>query len=270
MRSFTLPLLWSVIEITSVNALGKLRDALRLMPQLATSVQHFRLSWTLRDGDRCEPYPKSCGSTLDVAFIDRGALWDCLREFCGSEMQGRLKGSYFLHKDNAYVQPGEPAPLDHDAKCAGYEDWSKACCEAYSTPRININRSGPDGLGEDPRIKSAEDFYACIAEVVSQLPSLRSFSWDSGTAPPPASVFEALQKLPTLQQLHLTFWYSRNISILERTRLEQILTQGEWITAGTSASDIAKPPILLPQSHSGNLHRSLSAFTSTDQAATTT
>lgn len=51
LRHFTLPLLWSAVEIRSIESLGKLREALKLMPHVASSIRHFSFCWDLPSDD---------------------------------------------------------------------------------------------------------------------------------------------------------------------------------------------------------------------------
>lgn len=75
-----------------------------------------------------------------MAFTDRGLLWEHVRQTCGAELEGTAKESYFCHGSVIFIQPGIPPEFPRPPS---------------HLPCINIDRSGPDGKGEDPRIKSA-------------------------------------------------------------------------------------------------------------------
>lgn len=77
-----------------------------------------------------------------------------------------------------------------------------------SAPRIpylgpSPDRSGPDGNGKDPRIKSVADFERCMGEVVANLPSLEIFVWACVCAPIPLSALGALNCATRLKKLQL-------------------------------------------------------------------
>lgn len=60
-----------------MEELGKLREQLRLVPSIATYIRHFEFLWYMQDD--CAAWPKEHGTTLDMAFIDRGKVWDRMR-----------------------------------------------------------------------------------------------------------------------------------------------------------------------------------------------
>lgn len=196
LRNYTLPLLWSVVGCQSVNALGKLRDALRLMPHLAPSVRSFSFSWDLCEGDcwACLPYNSNYGTMLDMAFIDRGALWDSAKHFLGARDQEPHGRGYFVHDDVEYLQPGLAEDLTRKADAA----------------RINRYGAGPDCNGEDPRIKSPDDFNSCITEIVAQLTSLTVLKWDTEITPIPPGVFKVLRDERELKAFETSVWCWRS------------------------------------------------------------
>lgn len=195
LRNFTLPLLWSVVQLGNVNSVGKLRDAFRLMPHLASYTRVFALRWSMWVEAGIEdlvPYPDAHGSALDMAFIDRGALWDETREAFGAEIMDSVGCSHFVHQDVVYFQPGDPRE------------------DSDGPPAIHVNRSGPDGKGEDPRIKSARDFNEAMTEIVAQIaPTLQSFSWSCQVTPMSLGTFEALKGARELRHLHTDLWFPR-------------------------------------------------------------
>lgn len=208
LRAFALPLLWNrnfwiKVQVESVRELGKLRDALRLMPHLAANVREFTFMWEI-NGDypwelklmtqvgTYDDYPSEHGTLLDMAFVDRGALWDRMRKEHGAEMQRSLRYSWFKHNGVSYNQPGKPPPS-----------------QGGTGPSINIQRSGPDGNGEDPRIKSVEDFNNCVTEIVAQLSELRALRWKTHVTPIPFSAFEALKSAQSLEELTTNLWFAR-------------------------------------------------------------
>lgn len=195
LRHFALPLLWSVIKLSTVNQLGKLRDALRELPHVAHHVRCFTFSWWM-DGvfHECKGYPAKHGTLLDMAFINRTALWERMRRQAGARIIYGGMGVYFKSHGVCYNKPfvcdaGEEAPEPQQA--------------------------GPDNKGEDPRIKSPRDFTECCTEVVSRLTSLRGFRWECQITPMPAGVFEALKKLKDLRVLHTDIWYPRSFQYCE-------------------------------------------------------
>lgn len=181
-RAVALPLLWSVVEIEGVNALGKLRDTLRLMPHLAKHVRYFKFKWWLRDEPTLQAYPDEYGSTLDMAFINRRALWNRIRRAAGVKPTD-LRIS-FVYRYVTYVQPS------------------------------STEYNGPDGEGQDPRIENASDFNDACAEVISSFKSLKGFSWDCKVTPIPSEVFEIL-KARELLQLRANLWYTRKFQHCE-------------------------------------------------------
>lgn len=103
LRAHTLPLLWEVVHVKKVSELGRLRDALRDAPCIAALIRHVTFMWDM-NGDcfACKSYPKEHGSLLDMAFIDRGALWERTRRACGAPIEYQDPDSlrpsaYFRH-----------------------------------------------------------------------------------------------------------------------------------------------------------------------------
>lgn len=187
------------------------------------------------DYSMCRHYSTEQGDLLDVAFIDRGALWDRTRRFEGAEISFSGESTawprpYFVHPDNEqwYLQPGHP-PIPFDAKIEDHEyevvhgrlkesdvthllSLEEAAreereelremqpCE-YLSP--SSDAAGPDGAGEDPRVKNPQDLENCLTAVVSHLSSLDVFRWSCTVMCMPLGVLEALKKAPGLTTLHL-------------------------------------------------------------------
>lgn len=195
LRSLALPLLWSVLNIARVNQLGKLHEIFREQPHLAAHVKHSTFSWWseegLNDTEACKPPDEEHGSVLDMAFVDRGALWDRKRAECGSTVyvSRAARVSYFSQRAYLYVQPGT------------FSKRNKAS--------INPDRSGPDGVGQDPRIKSPKDFNQALDEIVPRFSCLTSFNWQCEATPMPLRVFQALQKAQPLTRLHTALWFPK-------------------------------------------------------------
>lgn len=189
LRSFSLPLLWQVVHIRTVEHLGQLRECLRMQPGVAPLIRRFTFAWHLSGGEywKCEPYAGPA-TTLDMAFIDRGAQWDQLLAETGSvqEEVGSYQ-SHFMYAGMQYDEPGQPAEGPEYDEDEGTRNW----------------RSGPDGLGPDAYIKSASDFNAAIDEILAQLVSLENFECRCPVTSVPAGAFEALKSRSSLDALHL-------------------------------------------------------------------
>ena len=80
LRALTLPLLWSVVHVKTAEEMGRLRDVLRQATYLAPLIRHFSFLWDMNEEYfQFNIYPQECGSLLDIAFADRGALWEQAR-----------------------------------------------------------------------------------------------------------------------------------------------------------------------------------------------
>lgn len=173
------------MAIGEVRQLGQLRDALRNLPHLATCIRDFIFSWGLEDSVSRDDktYP---GKPIDLAFADRGAMWKRKRKACRSRVyKYRLSAeTWFEHQGVRYTQPGSA-------------QWP------------SVGGSGPDGLGDDLRIKCPRDFEDCLTEIVTQLKSLKKFKWCCDSLPPPLPVFEALKQARGLRELDVLLRYSR-------------------------------------------------------------
>lgn len=99
LRAF--PLLCSGLRSTSLiwDELGRLNEYLEMAPSVAPLIHDFSFMWSMNgDHDKLEPYLEKHGSLLDMAFIDRGALWDRTRE----ELDGKIE----LEHMRAFSGPG--------------------------------------------------------------------------------------------------------------------------------------------------------------------
>lgn len=169
LRAFVLPLLWAVLDLSSVEELGRVRDTLRATPSIAKFVRSFSIRWHMNgDFENLEPYGSKEDTLLDLAFRDRLSMFHELREKLGCEQGEGGQGAFF------------------------YED-----------ERYPVLCDGPDGNGEDIRIKSAAEYNECLVEVVGRLTSLETFGWCTPCSPMPLEVCNALAKLSTLKTLHV-------------------------------------------------------------------
>lgn len=183
LRTLALPILWSLVCISTVDELGRCVDAFRDMPGTASYVQRFSFTWCMNgDWNKMEPYADEYGSLLDMAFIDRGEAWDRVWEAAKPRKYPERVQS-FQHEGRNYQQPGLRTSSEKQA--------------------ANLDRSGPDGLGEDQRINNPNKFNEAISEIVVQLKSLTAFSWRSPVTAPPSGVLEALLNAPQLEDLGL-------------------------------------------------------------------
>lgn len=190
LRAVVLPILWSVCHIHTVHELGEIRDALRASPHLARCVRAFSFLWCAPDADKLYWYAEDRGTLLELAFAsDRWQLWHDVAEEHGCEIEESSRGRYFVLDGKDFDEPGRP-PMDVAAS-SGLPAHGR------------LGTRGPDGWGEDTRIKTPQQFNESIVEVVSQLTSLQSFAWDAAGIPVPQGAFDALRKLDELKSLRL-------------------------------------------------------------------
>lgn len=225
LRAVALPQVWEEVHVTTVRRLGLLRDILREQPDIASWVRVFAFSWNMKwDYCTCEPYAEEYGSLLDMAFMDRGAVWEEHRQRLRARplsafFQGNVDDephSSFVHNGVVYIEPGGPSPgasaraaasqADAEAMAdpivrAGYSDSMERKFFPYAGP--NINRSGPDGKGQDLRIRNVQEFNDSLVEIVAQLQSLDTFAWQCPVTPMPVGVFRALKNGKKLASLKL-------------------------------------------------------------------
>lgn len=199
--SRALPMLWKFVQITTIEGLGKVRESLRAMPHLAAHVQHFSLHWWQSfDTDVADQYGPEYGTSLDMAFSDRGAMWNRERRQLEGAVTVEDNGVsvYFANEYGNLEGPGR------FLRQRSREDDGDSDVEFLEV-------SGPDGHGPDARIESPQDFKDCITEVLRQIgSSLRSFAWVSDITPMPMSAFAALTNAK-LRRLHFSVRYQRDI-----------------------------------------------------------
>lgn len=149
-------------------------------------------------------YPQETGTLLKLAFRDRFRVWDELRKELGATAKWNV----------------DTVPLKLYFKHGGIENNAPGrCCAVKGELRqLKYNRKasregadGPDGDGEDKRIKSPEQLIDCGVEVVDKLKSLEKFNWTTPVLPMPEGVFQALANLTTpLTSLHLDLTKARS------------------------------------------------------------
>lgn len=236
LRCATLPLLWKTVCVRTIEELGRLNEYLKVQPLIAAHVRYFCFTWDMNgDCDKCQPYSQEHGTLLDMAFIDRGALWNGIRhEFMPSirpvspeddEYEGGEYGTrfYFELGGVKYLEPGLPC----DSEAAQHMRINTKNFSKLGYDRVAyhaIAASGPDGVGPDKRIKNVNNFNTCITEVVALLaPSLRQLDWESTVAHMPTGVFEALQSAPSLNSLHLDLSVQRSLGSTRKSKARGIL-----------------------------------------------
>lgn len=181
LRALLQPQLWAAVHVDSVARLGRLRETLRISPHLAQLVRCFHFSWEYDDAVDLDVYPAEEGTLLDMAFRNRRNMW---RDYA-KKYKARIE------PDNGWVQA-----FHHND-------------EKFQEPGITGGFKGPDGKGEDCRIKNPTQLIDSIVEVVAQLSVLETFHWDTEIMPMPAGVFDALAKLKSLTALHVSMSSAR-------------------------------------------------------------
>lgn len=202
LRQFVLPVLWEEVIIRSIRRLGILQELLRVSPSIAQLIKSFRFVWNLEEG--YHRYQGTGlwteqGTILELVFKDRLQLWHKLRERHGGAVEintgadERATTVYFEHGNQKYYTPGKPSQIQAARGAFGQPvyDWS--------TPLQG--GKGPDGDGEDERVKDPQELQGCITEIVERLPLLEVFDWSTGIMPMPRGVFNALSKLESLTSL---------------------------------------------------------------------
>lgn len=215
LRAFTLPILWSIIHVSTIDEVGRLGELLKASPHLARHIKSFCFFWNMNPGGeaysqyRYEEYGEGNMSMLQLAFSNRVRMWrELLHKYkCSgavADLQFRkvLGGGevrptlHFVHEGNKYYCPAEPPQIEG-------EDRFKL--RSYDWNAVQSRGTGPDGMGEDRLIKNGEQLIKCLEEVVEQIISmsvLETFSWNSPVLPMPLGVLNALAKLPTLKRFH--------------------------------------------------------------------
>lgn len=200
-----MPHIWHCVDVETVKQLGKLRELLEASPSIALHIKDFSFSWSMgEDYMWFDDYPQETGTLLELAFRDRFQVWDDLR----TELEATAKWHrdesppilYFKHGGVEYTAPG---------RCHAVEGQFRQLKYDRKAPREGAD--GPDGDGEDERIKTPEQLIDCAVEVVGKLASLQKFSWTTPVLPMPAGVFQALSNLTTpLNSLHLDLTKARS------------------------------------------------------------
>lgn len=188
LRAIALPRLWALVQVHSVEELGRLRETLRASPEIAQHIRSFSFVWGMGGSFNFEGFPTDAGTTLDLAFRDRWKLWNDLRRQHRRRVQwnAHYEQWEFMHADVRYAAPGQlPAPRSHKVT---KQDWQYACAQ-------RVGGCGPDDNGEDRLIKNATQFNDCVNEIVTQLSSLEAFGWFSFVAQVPQAALNALRSL---------------------------------------------------------------------------
>lgn len=203
-RAFSLPLLWSIVDVRTVSELGRIRETFRVSPHLAHYVRSFFWLWDMGgDSHKMDGYSKEEGSLLSMAFRDRVQMYEeqkraNSRPRCGLANRGTAWGEAYFYADDdcRFVKPGwAERPEDcNEAKESKWYDTTYTC---------HGGGVGPDGKGADKLIKNESELESCMLEVVSQLSSLRRFAWDSPVFSMPIAVGEALEQAESFRALHV-------------------------------------------------------------------
>lgn len=217
LRAVALPLLWCVVHIETIDQLGILRETLRVSPGIATLIRSSCFLWEM-SLDRfvvCEPDPPEYGSLLDMAFRNRNEMWESFgrkhrcemvledpegAEQHDSDDEGRY---YFDYQGACFLQPGPPPYA-----VPGYRRLTDTL-KPVDGRKFLI--SGPDSKGEDRLIKSADQFHACMTEIVQQLSAVEVFGWAGSVTPMSLDTLEALSKLSTITPLSVSFSGGRGV-----------------------------------------------------------
>lgn len=212
LRQLTLPKVWKSVEIVTVRQLGALRELLKAVPSIAPLIKSFRFFWTM-DGDclygRLTAFRNVRDSLLELAFRNRLQLWSDIMRQHGSEFRLNKGGSELYREGDHCLPPGD------ELSSRAWKNVAQQGVAAYDWLSKRGGK-GPDGDGEDVRVKSAADFVQCITEVVSMLSRLQTFGWETHVTPMPEGVFAVLKQLGTLKDLRLVLSnYHRNLSDCE-------------------------------------------------------
>lgn len=83
LRAFTLPLVWTRVEVKTVRQLGQLRELLRAAPFIASFIKRFCFTWTMGGdvnmSDCCDIFHETLNMDILVcAFVDRIKIWDLI------------------------------------------------------------------------------------------------------------------------------------------------------------------------------------------------
>lgn len=204
LRAFALPLLWAVVHVFTVEELARVRETLKVSPEIASLIRSFVFKWNLIENlNVYEHYDAAEGSLLDLAFRDRTKMWNDVRKQYGCKLDNNYAEAdgpdiayrWFVHNKVKFLEPGRLL-LKEGYHPSDPFSWDE------NKPRVGAN--GPEGNGESRFIKSSSDFNECMDHIVGQLTSLETFGWCSYVAQIPTVTFTTLTKLSTLKTLHVT------------------------------------------------------------------
>lgn len=144
LRNVALALLWSDVNIRSIEELGRVRDTLRAEPFLHAHIVSFTFCWDLRTTFSGNEFREAGMRRLECAFRDQSQVYVEMLERLGREEKrqilmskegGPLVASFFpasvlpsrqvyrLHRD-----PGHPPLIEgRDPMCVSSYDWAAPC-----------------------------------------------------------------------------------------------------------------------------------------------
>lgn len=228
LRAFALHLLWAVVDVETIDQLGRLYQTLRVSPEIAKHVRSFHFRWSLKDDLFCEQYPSAHGSLLDMAFRDCKEMRKDLAQQHNCKVWDKDEDCRLSQIDyDGNVVASLPMPATRAPRGLFVSPpWFKLNGEKFFQPgpqrptkvyyarmieRFGLDHFetwipvGPDCNGEDRLTKSAEEFHTCMTEIVDQVTSLETLVWDTPVATMSLETFSGLEKLSTLKSLHIRF-----------------------------------------------------------------
>lgn len=184
LRAYCLPLLWRQLHVGTVDELGSLRDLFRDSPSLPLQVRNFTFSWNMgsdvKGWESQDAIAPPGVPLVELAFGDR------IKYF--TEWDDRITSAVRRQGD---------ALLGKDRPDYGPPPWEKDKGFVYlvpTQPSLSVSGKGPDGFGEDKRIKNVEQLNECLSEVVESLANLEAFRWATFVMSVPEGVMQALEK----------------------------------------------------------------------------
>lgn len=164
------------------------------------------------DYDRCDGFPESHGSLLDLAFKDRLDIWEELAQELDRawEKFGDKWTMRVFEPDigKLLVAPGRCFPIPEDD-----EGWGEP---SYSYDASNYEGAGPDGKVEKLLIETPQQFTECIDELMAQLKMLKTFAWSSPVTPVPLTALQSLARSVGFTSLHVNMsTYRTNLFFCE-------------------------------------------------------
>lgn len=143
LRAFTLPLLWAILHVATIDELARLRETLRVSPHLARYARSFCFMWDMGDELRSdrkrwfEPYAPEEGSLLDFAFRNRTKLWrtkllESPSDGSASQvMRKKRSGGQYWNPDGVWPSDSDAVSFKHNGleyeasgECARKPPWS--------------------------------------------------------------------------------------------------------------------------------------------------